>query len=100
MWSEQFCQLLPELFDRDLLVVVIDADLVVRLVRLGAGHLFDLQIEFSNEILLDLRLYRKINQKHSIIAEMEVYLQKSSEQTGLAASPQRFYSVARHPPVT
>ena len=64
MWSEQFCQLLPELFDRDLLVVVIDANLVIRLVRLGAGHLFDLQIEFSNEILLDLRLYR-INQSET-----------------------------------
>ena len=39
-------------------MVVIDADLMVGFIRLGARHFFDLSVEVGYEILLDLGLYR------------------------------------------
>jgi len=57
--SEQRAQLLPELLRRQLITEVLDADFVVGLVRLSAGQLSHVGVKLRNQIVLDLRLYRK-----------------------------------------
>ena len=66
MWSEQVAKLLPELFNRYPLVIVVDADLMVSFICLRARHFLNFPVKICNKILLDLGLYRLINQKGSL----------------------------------
>ena len=92
MGCEEITQLLPELLDRNLIVEMAYADLVVGFVGLGARHLLHFGVEFRNQILLDLRLYRLIqSETFNRSQKMEVDLQKSAVRKGPVAGRQRFY---------
>ena len=95
MWPKEITELLSELLNRDLLMIMVDAYLVVLFVSLNAGHFFDFSVKVGNKILLNLRLY----QTWSALLRVEnlvVHLQTCELQTSLAAGRQRSYSTSSH----